>query len=88
MKVMVVYKTESDYARRVIDFMRDIKHQTGYEMEEINPDTREGTNICRNYSIVEYPTIVAVNHEGVLQNMWRGLPLPTISEVGYYASLE
>lgn len=88
MKVMIIYRTESDYARSVIDFMRDIKRQTGYELEEVSPDTREGNRICRDYSIVEYPTIVAVNSEGMMQNMWRGLPLPTISEVGYYASLE
>lgn len=88
MRVMVIYKTETDYARQVIDFLRDIRHQTGYELEEVSPDTREGSRICRDYSVVEYPTIVAVNSEGILQNMWRGLPLPTISEVGYYASLE
>lgn len=88
MRVMAIYKTESDYARQVFDFLRDVKHQTGYDIEEVNPETREGIAMCRDYSIVEYPSIIAVNNEGVMQNMWRGLPLPTISEVGYYASLE
>lgn len=88
MRVLVIYKTETDYARQVIDFLRDVKRQTGYELEEVNPDTREGTMLCRDYGVVEYPTIIAVNLEGALQNMWRGLPLPTISEVGYYASLD
>lgn len=88
MKVMMIYKVESDHARAVLDFLRDVKHQTGYELEEIDPDTAEGANVCRVYDIVEYPTIIAVDNDGVIQNMWRGLPLPTISEVGYYASLE
>ncbi len=88
MRVMVFYKTESDYARAVIDFMRDLKIQTGYELEEVDPDSLEGVNLCRIYDIVEYPSIVAVDNDAVMQNMWRGLPLPTISEVGYYASLE
>ncbi len=88
MRVMIVYRTETDYARQVIDFLRDVKYQTGYELEEIDPDTAQGTSICRTYDIVEYPSIVAVNNDGEMQNLWRGLPLPTISEVGYYASLE
>lgn len=83
-----MYRTESDYARNVMDFLRDLKRQTGHELEEIDPDTREGADICRVYDIVEYPSVVAVNEDGVQQAMWRGLPLPTISEVGYYASLE
>lgn len=85
---MVFYKTETDYTRRVIDFLRDIKHQTGHDLEEIDPDSVEGAHLCRAYDIVEYPTIMAVNSQGSMETMWRGLPLPTISEVGYYASLE
>jgi hypothetical protein len=88
MRVCVIYKSESDYARTVIDFLRDVKRQTGYDLEEVNPDTSEGAQLCRVYDIVEYPTIVAVDGNGGLQSMWRGLPLPTISEVGYYASME
>jgi len=88
MRVFVVYRVESDHARRVLDFLRDLRRQTGHEIDEINPDTREGAEICRVYDIVEYPTIIAANVEGMQQAMWRGLPLPTVSEVGYYASLE
>lgn len=88
MRVLVAYRTESDHARNVVDFLRDLKRQTGYELEEVNPDTREGAEICRVYDIVEYPTIIAISADGAQQAMWRGLPLPTISEVGYYASLD
>ena len=88
MRVFVVYKYDSEHARSVIDYIRDMKHQTGYDLEEIDPDTREGASICRTYDIVEYPSIVATSRDGALQTMWRGLPLPTISEVSYYASIE
>jgi hypothetical protein len=88
MRVFVVYKSESDYARAVLDFLRDVKRQTGYDLEEVDPDTAEGAQLCRIYDIVEYPSIVAVDGNGGLQSLWRGLPLPTISEVGYYASME
>lgn len=84
MKTTVVYKDNTDYTRRVSDFLRDFTRQTGHELEVINPDTADGADFCRAYDIVEYPTIVAVSDNGALQQMWRGLPLPTISEVSYY----
>lgn len=84
MKTIVIYKEATDYARQVTDFLRDFNRQTGHELETINPDTADGTDFCRTYDIVEYPTIVAISDDGALQQMWRGLPLPTISEVSYY----
>jgi hypothetical protein len=84
MKTIVVYKEETDYAREVIDYLRDFKRQTGHDLETMNPDTADGADFCRTYDIVEYPSIVALSDDGVLQNLWRGTPLPTISEVSYY----
>lgn len=85
MKVTVIYKDDSDYAREVIDYLHDFKRQTGRDLDTLDPDSAEGTDFCRTYDIVEYPTIVAFSDDGVLQNTWRGRPLPTISEVSYYA---
>lgn len=84
MKTIVVYKEETDYAREVIDYLRDFKRQTGHDLATMNPDTPEGADFCRSYDIVEYPSIVALSDDGILQNLWRGTPLPTISEVSYY----
>lgn len=84
MRIRVIYKYESDHAREVLDYLRDFKRQTGHDLEEVNPDSREGADVCRTYDIVEYPTIIATSDTGQLQNMWRGRPLPTISEVSYY----
>ena len=84
MKTVVVYKDETDYARQVTDYLRDFKRQTGHDLETINPDTPDGAGFCRTYDIVEYPSVIALSDDGALQNMWRGLPLPTISEVSYY----
>lgn len=84
MRVVVVYKYESDHAREVLDYLRDFSRQTGHSIEEINPDTSDGVGFCRTYDIVEYPTVLAISDDGQLQNMWRGRPLPTISEVSFY----
>lgn len=85
MIVKIVYRYESDHAREVLDYLRDYERETGHSIEEINPDTPEGAHTCRTYDIVEYPTLLALSDDGQLQQMWRGRPLPTISEVSYYA---
>lgn len=85
MRVVAVYRSESDYARTIDDFLRDFERQTGHSLETVDPDTPNGDSFCSAYDIVEYPTLIALSTDGQMQNMWTGLPLPTISEVSYYA---
>lgn len=84
MKAVVIYKEESDHAREVLDYLRDFERQTGHALETVDPESAAGADFCRTYDIVEYPSIAALSDDGVLQNLWRGRPLPTISEVSYY----
>lgn len=67
-------------------FLSDFERQTGRTIETVDPNTRDGTQLCETYDIVEYPSIVALDDNGQLQNIWKGRPLPTISEVSYYVS--
>lgn len=85
MKAIVVSRDQTDYARIVSTFLEDFVRQTGRSLEVVDPDSRDGAGFCRTYDIVEYPTVIALSDEGMLLNTWRGLPLPTISEVSYYA---
>lgn len=84
MRVVIIYKQDSEYARSVSEWLREFQRRTGTTIEEMNPDTREGTMFCSAYDIVEYPTIIALDDSGQMQNTWRGTMLPTISEVSYY----
>ena len=84
MKTIIVYKDDTDYARTVTDYLRDFKRQTGHDIETLDPDTADGADFCRTYDIVEYPSVIAMSDDGHMQNLWRGLPMPTISEVSYY----
>jgi hypothetical protein len=84
MRVVIVYKNESDHARNVLDFLRDFERQTGHVLQTLEPDSAEGEAFCRAYDIVEYPTVIALSDASVMQNTWRGVPLPTISEVSFY----
>ena len=84
MRVVVIFKDQNDYTREVLDYLRDFKHQTGHDLEQLDPDTSDGTQFCETYGIVQYPTVTALSDDGVMQSSWSGLPFPTISELSYY----
>jgi len=85
MKVVAIYRSNSEHGTQIEDFLRDFNRQTGKEIETLNPDEREGESFCRAYDIVEYPSMIALSDDGRLQHFWKGMPLPTISELSYYA---
>lgn len=85
MRVVIIYREDSEHARAVNDYLRDFQHRTGRELETISPDSRDGSSLCRVYDVVEYPAIIALADDGQLQSSCSGLPLPTIAEVSYYA---
>lgn len=84
MSVTVIYKPKSEHTRIVEEFLHDFERRMGRALNTIDPDTREGTDICRLYDVVQYPSLVATDTNGVMRNIWQGLPLPTIDEVSYY----
>lgn len=84
MKIVVVYRERSDYARAVEELLHDFKRQTGGDIESLDPDGRDGVSFCQAYGVMEYPTLIAIDHSGVMQQMWRGMPLPRISELSFY----
>lgn len=84
MSVVVIYKPVSEHARTVEEFLHEFQRRTGVMLETLDPDTREGADMCRMYDIVEYPSVLARKEDGQLRNSWRGLPLPLIDEVNYY----
>lgn len=86
MRVVVISKDNTDYARAVTSFCDDFTRRTGRVLEMLDPESRDGEQFCRTYDIVQYPTIIALSNSGQMQNMWTGTIMPTISEVSYYAA--
>ncbi len=84
MRVVVVYKEQSEYARTVEEFLRFFKQVTGRELETMEPETRDGIGFCTTYDIMQYPTVIALTDDGQMLNKWAGLPLPTVNEVSFY----
>lgn len=84
MRVVMVWRDNTDYARTVIEWLRDFEHRTGRIIESLNPDEPDGESICRAYDIVEYPSMLAIDDDGSMVRLWRGREMPRIDDVSYY----
>lgn len=86
MKVLILYRPESEYSRSVDEFIRDFRvRNSEANIETLNIDTREGSAMASIYDIWEFPTIMAMTTEGAVLNTWQGSQLPLIDEVAAYA---
>ncbi|MBR2997304.1 hypothetical protein IKF33_02660 [Candidatus Saccharibacteria bacterium] len=85
MKVVCVWRDNTDYAREVTEWLEEFAKRDAGEIESLDPDTIEGEAFARAHDVVEYPTIIAVDDEGRELEVWRGLPLPLMDQVAYYA---
>lgn len=85
MRIVCVWRDNTEYAREVENWIRDFQSQTGNDIESLDPDSVDGSSFARASDIVEYPTLAVVDDRGAMLQMWRGLPLPSFDQVTYYA---
>lgn len=84
MRVVCVWRRESDYGRMMEEWLTELERRSGREVENLDPDSSDGESFCRAYDVVEYPTIMALDGDGGVLEMWRGRELPTFDEVIYW----
>lgn len=84
MKVAVLYRSQTENERLVLDFERDYLRQTGRELTMFDLNTREGADLAELYDVVRYPAVLAMANDGTLLQMWQGEILPLMSDVMYY----
>ncbi len=84
MRLRLIHRERSDYAAAVRDFTRELQVGGIVDIEEVDPDSPEGADICRLYGIVQYPAVLVTTDDGVSTFMSQGLPLPLVREVQYY----
>lgn len=87
MRVVVLYRPNSDHGRIVEAFIRDFKYQHEFDanhLEVKDIDTREGGALASLYDILNYPAILILADDGSLVKDWQGGDLPLMEEiVGY-----
>lgn len=84
MKVVVLYRSDSEHGRNVEQYVREFTRRTAKPLKLIEVDSVEGSDLAKLYDVTQYPAIVATANDGSLQNMWQGEPLPLIDEVAGY----
>lgn len=84
MRVVMIWRDNEDYSRTVRDWLHDFEHRLGKMPESFSPDEGEGLGLAKIYDVVEYPTILALDDNGKVLQMWRGAMLPQVNEVSYY----
>lgn len=87
MRIVMLYRPNSEYGRRTEEYITDFKRfHPGASMEISNIDTREGSEMARLYGIMDYPAVVALKDDGQLQQYWEGIDkLPLMNDLVYYA---
>ena len=88
MKVLVVYRRESDTGRAVEEFIHDFRglHPQAV-IEEKSLDTVEGAEAARVYDITNPPAVIAARDDGSPLNIWQGVPLPLMNDVASYLQM-
>jgi hypothetical protein len=81
MKLLVLYRPQSEHARAVDNFVREMQTRSTQEVELVDVDSQEGIRKVELYDAMQYPTVLATTDEGHMQKMWPGTPLPLVNDV-------
>lgn len=87
MKVLVLYRPNSEFARGVEEFVHDLQkqHNIGEKhLEIIDYDSREGAAIASLYDLMGQPAIMVVADDGSFVKHWQGPSMPLAEEVAGY----
>jgi len=86
MKVVILYRPNSEHGRIVDEYVHDFQARTGKKQPEaLSIDTREGAALASLYDVLQYPAILVIQDDGFLQKSWEGDQLPLMDEVAAYA---
>lgn len=86
MKVLILYRPNSEHGRLIDDFIHDFQQRHGdTRLEVLSVDTRDGSAAASLYDVVQYPAILVLQGDGYAQKIWQGDMLPRLDEVVSYA---
>ena len=87
MKLVVLYRPNSEHARKVEEFARDFSHShANKKLELVSLDTRDGASTATLYDVMQYPAVLVLKDDGQILKEWEGEMLPLINEVAYYSA--
>ena len=87
MKVLVLYRPNSEFAREVEEFIQGLQTQHNVDerhLQVLDVDSREGAATASLYDVMNQPTILIINDDGGYVKHWEGSALPLMQEVASY----
>ena len=84
MRVVVLYRSNSEQERPVLEFEREYNRRTNRTLSLSDVNTRDGASMASLYDIMQFPCVLAIANDGQMVQMWQGSNLPLINEVTYY----
>lgn len=87
MKVLVLYRPNSETARAVEEFVQGLQTRHGIDerhLQVLDYDSREGSATASMYDIMGQPVILVTNDDGSYVKHWEGSDLPQQEEVAGY----
>ncbi len=87
MKILVLYRPNSEHGRTIDEFVRDFQDRSdgSHKIEMLNVDTRDGSATASLYDVMQYPAILVLQNDGYLQKSWEGGTLPLMDEIMAYS---
>lgn len=86
MKVLVLYRQQSEHRQTIEEFIRQFKGlHPNSRLETMDIDRREGMATASLYDVTRYPSILALRDDGTALQIWQGIDdMPRIDDVSYY----
>ena len=87
MKVVVLYRPDSEFSRSVdelIRALREVHNIDDRHLQILDYDSREGSAMASIYDIMTQPAIMVINDDGGYIKHWEGSRLPLQDEVAGY----
>lgn len=88
MKIIILYRPQSEFSRGVETFAHDFQSRhldMADNLELIDYDSRDGSRTAQLYDVMSHPTILILRDDGSLVKDWRQDSLPPIDEVANFA---
>ncbi len=84
MKALMLYHSDSEFARVAEQYVHDFGRFKGKEIELVDLNTREGATMATLYDIMQNPTLMVLRDDGQLVKDWQGEHFPLKDELAAY----
>lgn len=85
MKVVILYKPNSETDSSVQEYVREFSRETGRTIELIDSESVRGVQLAELYEVMRFPAIIALRNDGSYVESWLDREKwPTISELSFY----